>query len=302
MRVTILLATRNGAAFLPQQLESYGVQGMGDWNLLASDDGSDDATPAILERFRQDHPGRVRLLRGPGAGAAANFLSLIRAAPDAAHTALSDQDDLWLPGKIDRAIAMLDRCPPDRPAVYASRVTVCDRMLVARGLSPAPDRPPGFRNALVQNILHGHTMVLNRAALALLRQAAARGPQVVVHDWWAYQLVTGAGGTVVFDGESRVLYRQHGGNAIGAGPAGPAARLMRLRHGRQAEWMAANLAALARAADLLTPDHRALLDRIARARAAGRVALAWACWHEGIYRQGAGGRLAPALAALAGRL
>ena len=301
MTVAILLATRNGERFLPDQLNSYLSQTLTDWHLLASDDASGDGTPAILDQFRRNHPGRVTLVQGPGAGAAANFLSLIRQAPDADHIAFSDQDDLWLPGKIGRAADLLSRLPPDRPALYASRVTTCDRALSPLRLSPGPNRPPSFRNALVQNILHGHSIVCNRAAMALLHQAAGRGPDVVMHDWWAYQVVTGAGGRIVFDGESHVLYRQHGGNQIGAGQ-GMSVRLRQLAARRQAQWMTTNLAALAQATDLLDQDHRALLERIARARAVGQTAFAKACWREGLYCQGPVGHLAPVLAALVGRL
>lgn len=301
MTVAILLATRNGARFLPDQLNSYLEQTLSDWHLLASDDASGDDTPPILDRFRRDHPGRVTLMQGPQTGAADNFLSLIQAAPETDHAAFSDQDDLWLPGKIARAVTMLDAIPQGLPALYASRVTICDAALQPLRLSPAPTRPPGFRNALVQNILYGHSIVCNRAALALLRQAAGRRPQVVMHDWWAYQVVTGAGGRIVFDGESHVLYRQHGGNQVGAGPD-MAGRLKRLGARRQVQWMTATLAALTQADDLLAPDHRALLDRIVQARAAGQVAFAAACLREGLFRQGPGGRLAPALAALGGRL
>lgn len=301
MTVAILLATHNGAHFLPEQLDSYLAQTLPGWQLLASDDASGDGTLAILDRFRRDHPGRVALVQGPRQGAAANFLSLIQAAPDADYTAFSDQDDLWLPGKMARAVAMLSGLSPDRPALYASRVTICNRALRPLGLSPGPDRPPSFRNALVQNILHGHSIVCNRAAMALLRQAALRRPVVVMHDWWAYQIVTGARGQIVFDGESQVLYRQHGGNQIGAGH-GMGARLRQLAARRQAHWMTANLAALTQAADLLAADHRALLDRILKARSQGRAGFAAACLRDGLYRQGPGGRLVPALAALAGRL
>lgn len=301
MTVTILLATRNGAHFLPQQLESYEKQTLVDWQVLASDDGSDDATPTILERFRQAHPDRVRLIRGPQTGAADNFLSLIRQVREADHMAFSDQDDLWLPSKIARAVKMLSDLPAGRPALYASRVTICDASLRPIGLSPALTHPPGFRNALVQNILYGHSIVVNRAAIALLQLAAEREPQVAMHDWWAYQVVTGAGGWIVFDNESHVLYRQHGGNHVGAGQD-LIGRLMRLRARRQAQWMTATLAALTQAADLLAPEHRALLDRIALARATGRMGFAKACLREGLYRQGPGGRLTPVLAALVGRL
>lgn len=302
MTVSILLATRDGARFLPDQLASYLAQTLSDWQLLASDDASGDATPAILDRFCRDHPGRVTLVQGPGKGAAANFLSLIQAAPDADHTAFSDQDDLWLPGKIGRAVDMLSRLPPDKPALYASRVTICDRALSPLGLSPGPDRPPGFRNALVQNILHGHSILCNRAAMALLRQAAGRRPHVVMHDWWAYQIVTGAGGRIVFDDESHVLYRQHGGNQIGVRKGMAVGCLLPLQARQQAQWMTTNLAVLMQAADLLDPGHHGMLKRIVEARAAGRLAFAGICLREGLYRQGPGGSLAPAFAALAGQL
>ena len=58
-------------------------------------------------------------------------------------------------------------------------------------------------------------MVFNRAAKNLIVEASLNTP-VVSHDWWCYQIVTGAGGHVMYDPEPCLKYRQHGKNQIGA--------------------------------------------------------------------------------------
>lgn len=88
-------------------------------------------------------------------------------------------------------------------------------------------------------------MMLNRAAIDLLRASAAEAGRVVVHDWWIYQILSGVGGTVIFDEVPLLLYRQHGGNQIGAN-AGVSAKLRRFRWmlaGRFRRWNAINLSA-----------------------------------------------------------
>lgn len=199
--IAIALASYNGAAHLDAQLQSIAGQDHDNWSLWVSDDGSSDATCAIVTSFAAAHPERqVTLLQGPGAGSTRNFMALIDRVveglgqvPD--RLAFCDQDDIWLPGKLTRALGML---PDDgsTPALYGARTRLVDDDLTPRGLSPLFCRPPGFANALVQSLAGGNTMLLNAAATALLRQAGTQ-LRVVTHDWWAYQLVSGAGGQVV---------------------------------------------------------------------------------------------------------
>lgn len=299
--VAILMATRNGARHLGQQLDSILAQSHRDWSLWISDDGSDDATPAILADWQRRHPGRIHLRAGPGRGAAANFLSLLTDPAIAAdHVALADQDDVWLPGKLARALARLGRLPAG-PALYAARTRIVDEDLRPLGLSPLRRRPPGFRNALVQSLAGGNTMVLNGAARALVCRAPAVEP--VSHDWWLYQLLTGAGAHVLYDPEPVLLYRQHGGNQHGANRGGRArlSRLGRLLGGTLADWNARNIAALGACRHLLTAPARADLDRFARiAGRAGPLAAARLA-ASGIHRQSREETLALWLAALAGR-
>lgn len=308
-RVTVLLALYEGGPFLAAQLDSIAAQTGVDWRLIAGDDGSTDAGPAILRGFADAHPGRVALRDGPRQGAPANFRALLRTAPAGGLmagglTALADQDDVWLPGKLARAAEVLAGLPADRPAIYCSRVTVCDRDLVPVGLSRLPPRPPSFRHALVQNLVQGNTLVLNPAALRLVQAADLVAGPVVMHDWWIYQIVSGAGGRVVYDPEPWVMYRQHGGNVVGAndGAGARLASLGRMLRGEHRGWSRQNLAALERCAPLLAPDKRRVLAEFRRLVQCGPAARLSAMRRGGFYRQGGLSQAALWAAAALGRV
>lgn len=322
--VTILLCTLNGARFLPAQLDSYLRQTHSTWSLWISDDGSADATPALLAAFRRDHADRdIRILRGPGRGSAANFLSLL-CHPDLPPglVALSDQDDIWLPGKLARALRQLaaaqDGLAQDgadaAPLIYSAQSFYIDDQGRRRGGSRPPPGAPVFANAMLQNVLAGHSMVLNAAALALVRRAGVPaataagagggGTGVAFHDWWLTLLVTAAGGRAVLDRRRVVLYRQHGSNVLGA-PGGVRAGLLRaarvLGHD-YGDWVAANARALQAAGPLLDPANRKAVEAFLaapRRPGPGRVAL---LRRLGLHRQGRIGAALACFAAVLGRL
>ena len=304
--VTVLLALRDGGAFLSDQLESIAAQTHRAWSLVVSDDGSRDRGPEIAMRFALRFPqGRVRLRPGPRRGAAQNFLALARlAGPLSPYAAFADQDDVWIREKLEIALQWLQTVPDGIPALYCGRTIVCDGDLTARRNSPLFRRAPGFANALVQNVGGGNTMVLNRAALDLLQDTASRAEGIVAHDWWTYQLVTGAGGQVFYDPRPMLLYRQHGGNHVGANDTFPARaqRLRALLAGRYRDWNAANAAALDRVRPWLTPEARETLDAFDRARTGRLAARLAAVRAAGLYRQTIPGTLALWLAALLRRL
>lgn len=294
--VTILMATRNGAAHLPDQLASLAAQTHRDWRLWVSDDGSTDGTRAVIRAFAEAHPAHnVRLIAGPERGSAANFLSaLCHPELPQGPVALCDQDDIWLKGKLARALRRLGE--EEGPALYAA-----ESFRWSPGRRRRPSRPPairpGFANALVQNLCAGHTLVLNAAAVALVRKAGVPHG-IAFHDWWLYQLVTGAGGVCRLDPLPVALYRQHAGNALGAGgtPAGVWRRLRGVVQGDYAAWLRAHHRALAASgcltaeaeavvSDLLHPKDRARAmiglglrrdGRIGTAALVGAAALGWA--------------------------
>ena len=297
------MGCHDGARFLPEQLASIAAQSHRSWRLFASDDGSTDATRAILEDFSAAHPGQVEIRRGPCAGFAANYLALagdpgIRAG----FYAFADQDDVWQPDRLARGVARLADVPAATPGLYGGRTVLIDAAGRETGRSPRFRTAPGFGNALVQSIAGGNTMLFNQAAKELLERA--RPATVVAHDWWIYLLVSGAGGRVIYDPEPTVRYRQHAANAIGDNQ-GWAARLRRMRMlagGKLAEYSDVNLAALERAWPLLTPEAQAQVARLRRGRRQpflGRLACAP---RLGLYRQTRGGTFTLWLALVAGRL
>lgn len=304
--LAVLMATCRGAAWLGPQLDSIAVQTRPPDVILVSDDGSDDGTCALLDDFAGRHPELdLSRLAGPCTGAADNFLSLVRRTPsDIDRVAFADQDDVWLPGKLERAMVALDACDRTVPVMYCARIFICDSKLRRRVPSRLPPRALGFRNALIQNIATGSTIVLNRAALQLAREAAALTGPVVMHDWWLYQIVTGAGGRVLFDPEPQVLYRQHATNLMGAN-RGAKARITRagqLLSGVYSGWNRCNLAALDAARHLLTPDNAAIRDAFARTRTGHLRDRVGGLHRQGLYRQGRLGQMALYLAAALDRI
>ena len=271
-RVTVLMATFQAGDALAPQLESLRDQRLKPARIVISDDGSTDGTRVRLEDFAVQARREgiaVTLIDGPRRGASANFLHLL-ARPEAAAAdcvALSDQDDIWLPDKLAQAAAML--APHrDGPALLGTRSWEWNPATGRRRLSRPVPPPHDFRHALVQNFAGGNTMTLNRTAVALVQRVLPRVRAVAVHDWWLYQLIAGAGGTILFGQQPQILYRQHPGNQIGAnrGLGSKAARFMAMLRGTYRQWNDLNIAALMAGAELLTAESRALLERFARDR------------------------------------
>lgn len=186
-KVAILLCTYHGQHYLAEQLDSFAAQSHPNWEIWASDDGSEDDTHAILEAYQQKWPaGRLSIHFGPAEGFAANFLSLTcKASIKADYYAYSDQDDVWEAGKLERAVRWLETIPPNIPALYCGRTRLVDADNNEIGLSPLFSKPPSFANALMQNIGGGNTMVFNNAAAKCFTTAIHRcGIGSMMATWW----------------------------------------------------------------------------------------------------------------------
>lgn len=216
--VCVLLSVHNGSKFLTEQLKSLADQTHANWMLLWRDDGSRDDSCDILANFAAEVGAhRVKRLIEPSEklGIAASFMHLLSEAPsDAVYFAFCDQDDVWFPDKLARAVKFLETIPADRAGLYCSRQALVDEHLRPIGLSPKINRKPGLGNALVQNIATGCTVLMNMAARHHVLGAAM--PEGTLHDHWSYLVVCAAAGKVFFDPEPSIFYRQHGANAVGS--------------------------------------------------------------------------------------
>lgn len=274
-RVAVLLATFEGARFLPEQLASLAAQTHTDWVLYWRDDGSQDGTPALVENAAGP---RLRPCPGPAMrlGPAANFLFLLREAvrdPENAFFAFCDQDDVWQEEKLARALARLRRegleAEDGTPLLYCAGAELVDAHLRPLGLLRPPPLPPAFPASLTENIATGCTIVLDRHAAE--RIAASTPPPEVMHDWWSYSLVSAAGGRIIIDPEPVLRYRQHGTNAIGARRSAMARALRALARGA-GPFMAifrAHVRGLRQNAALLSPAAQGEVTAIAEALESG---------------------------------
>lgn len=231
MRVVVLMSTYRGARHVREQVESILAQLPAEGRLIVRDDGSPDGTLGVLRGFADP---RLSVTAGANIGFVRSFLTLVAQSPaDAQMVMLSDQDDVWLPHKIERAWQAIGASGAT-PTLYCSRLQLVDENLRDLGLSPRWPREPSFLNALTENIVTGCTSALNPAAVDLLR-ANGDPARIYFHDWWIY-LVVAAFGRVVVDPEPTILYRQHGGNAIGMG-AGLSRYVTMLRFLRKTNWV-----------------------------------------------------------------
>lgn len=303
--VEILMGVHNGVPYLPAQLESLSEQTYSTWRLTVSDDSPTVESAALITEFGAGIAQPVTVRPGPRKGFAANYMHLLRQMGEG-HVALADQDDVWLPDKLARAMGMLAEAPPGRPALYCARSIYWDGA-ERRQPSPVLGRPTSFRNALIENVAQGNTIVMNPAAAGLVREAAHLVPDgtIFAHDWWLYLLLAGAGGHVIVDnGPPPLLYRQHAQNLIGSG-AGLSAQIRRKQlvlAGAFGERLMMNIAALRACGHLLLPETRSTLEAFATVRrrpVLGRLA---GLGPLRLYRQSYGGTLRFWGAALLGRI
>jgi len=211
-RVIVLMSTYQGERFVGEQLRSILSQLPPHGKVMVRDDGSGDGT---VDQVIAVGDPRVTLIRGSNLGFGRSFLTLLAQVPqDSDMVMFSDQDDVWLPDKIERAWRHL-REFDGRPALYGSAQMLVDAALRPLHATPPWPRGPSLANALTENIITGCTAALNRPAIELLQRGGVPDG-VRFHDWWLY-LVVSAFGTVVYDDQPALLYRQHGGNVIGHG-------------------------------------------------------------------------------------
>jgi len=219
----ILLATYNGAAFLPEQLESIVSQAEG-WKLLVRDDGSHDGTRKLLRNIVDKNSAVIVINDGlERLGAPGNFARLLEKAKEqgAGYCALSDQDDLWLPAKLAEQltqIKVLEQKFPHCPILIHSDLEVVNRNLEI--IHPSFMQYQGIHHEdvdplsvlLCQNFVTGSTVMINRPLLDL---ALPVPKEVLMHDWWL-ALCAAVFGRLGYNRVPLVKYRQHGNNEVGA--------------------------------------------------------------------------------------
>lgn len=233
-RIEILMAAYNGTPFIGEQIDSILCQTDTDWHLTVSDDGSTDGTDAIIDEYVRQHLDRVqRVYSGRRFGGAKDHFFWMTEHCDADYIAYCDDDDTWRADKLETLRkAMLDaeeRLGSDTPILVFSDQMVTDEKL--NMLAPSLMRYQkqyfahfDYRSILMQNVVTGGAMMVNRA-LAQLALQCADASKVIMHDWWM-AAVAARFGEIVYMDEPLGAYRQHGHNSVGAKNVGSLAHIL----------------------------------------------------------------------------
>lgn len=220
--ISICMAAYNGEQFLGQQLDSIIAQSNQDWQLLIRDDGSDDNTLRIIKEYTDRLPDKIRLVADNGShlGASLNFGKLLEYA-DTDYIMFSDQDDVWLPNKIEvtlNAMKAAEQIYPDKPILVHTDLKVVDSEsnAIANSLwcyqKLFPETGDSLNKIAAHNVVTGCTAMINKKARAV---SVPVPPEAMMYDWWLALNVC-RHGKVIYLSIPSVLYRQHSKNRLGA--------------------------------------------------------------------------------------
>ncbi|WP_105113953.1 glycosyltransferase family 2 protein [Streptococcus suis] len=216
MKVNILMSTYNGQQFLAEQIRSIQDQTYTDWTLLVRDDGSSDQTKDLLQDFaRQD--SRIRLIdveEQNNLGVIKSFHRLVQY-EKADYYFFSDQDDVWLPDKLEVSLQEARLYPTDQPLMVYMDLTVVDQDLQIMTESMIRSQSHHANTQLVQelteNTVTGGVSMINHSLASLWTKTE----DIIMHDWYL-ALLASAFGKLVFIDKAGELYRQHADNVLGA--------------------------------------------------------------------------------------
>lgn len=216
MKVNILMSTYNGQQFLAEQIRSIQEQTFSDWTLLIRDDGSSDQTKDLLQDFaRQD--SRIRLIdieEPKNLGVIKSFHRLVQY-EKADYYFFSDQDDVWLPDKLEVSLQEARLYPTDQPLMIYMDLTVVNQDLQVMTESMVRSQSHHANTQLVEelteNTVTGGVAMINHS----LAELWTGTEDILMHDWYL-ALLASALGKLVFIDKPGELYRQHADNVLGA--------------------------------------------------------------------------------------
>lgn len=199
-RVAVLMSSYNGEKYIEQQIESILRQTYSNIVLYVRDDGSSDHTRSILEKYHDNK--ELILIKGENLGYINSFFALLKECEKADYYAWCDQDDIWVPEKIERAVWWLERdkkCNQEKsevPVLYFSSYDYYDENMNFQKHGLIHQRGPSFANSLLDCISLGFNSVFNHRARVYMTE---KTPMYCCgHDWWTY-MICAAFGRVLYD-------------------------------------------------------------------------------------------------------
>lgn len=199
-KVSVAMATYNGEKYIKKQIETILVNLKENDELVISDDGSTDKTRSIIESFGDK---RIVLLDGPKNGLKQNFSNAI------SHTTgdiifLSDQDDEWMPNKVEKVLSYFKQ--KDLLLIQHDAIVVDSKdSILFESFAEHRDVKTGILKNIVKNSYHGCCMVFRKE---LKKEILPIPNDIYLHDQWI-GLVAELNGKTTFISEKLMKYKRH---------------------------------------------------------------------------------------------
>lgn len=213
-----MVGTYNGEKYIREQLDSILSQKDVDVFIKVTDDCSTDSTQEILREYKNKYQNFDFFVNEVNKNFTYNFLDLFFSIKndDYDYYAFSDQDDVWLPEKLSKAISAIENKLTDNPngILYCSNLFVVNENLeYIRMQEDESIEKCNKNNFMFENIATGCTVVFDRA---FKRHAQKYYPNdIKLHDYWLF-LIAAYTANYIYDKNAYILYRQHGTNQIGS--------------------------------------------------------------------------------------
>lgn len=223
MKTDVILATYNGEKYITRLIDSLLTQSYSQFSILIRDDGSTDGTIEIIGDYEQIHKGKIKRIQDDmgNLGSSRCFMELLKHT-EADYIMLCDQDDVWLPNKIEITLEKMEGLEKiyskETPILVFTdlRVVGKDSNIVSESFwkyrKLNPETAKNWKALLASNVITGCTIMINRKAKELVLPFKL---SKMIHDQWLGVNISRYG-IIDYINTQTILYKQHGENVIGA--------------------------------------------------------------------------------------
>ncbi len=220
--LSILLATYNGGKYISKQLDSLINQSYKDWTLYIHDDGSTDDTVSIIRYYTEKFKNIILIVDDKkNLGSAQNFKHLLSIVESDIYM-FCDQDDIWLPNKIEKSVNTLTKAYKSnpQPIIVHTDLTMInqnDKVLEPSLWTFFKIRPEILKHrnyVLCSCYMTGCTMCFNKEAKKYLLSIPN---EFKLHDQWMAIEAAFSNASIISIAEPTILYRQHNSNVTKIG-------------------------------------------------------------------------------------
>ena len=289
-RIAIILGFYNGNKYIAEQIDSIICQTHKNFKLFIFDDNSYEKINFSNSKFFKNDYSKISIIkRDYNLGFAQNFLQGLKdVGSNFDYYAFSDQDDIWEKNKLEISLEKIQNKKSNKLILYSSRTAYynsnCSKEISS---SKIFKRKLNFQNSLIQNIAGGNTILLNRKARELVVKSI-KSEKYISHDWWCYQIISAAGGEIIFNPDKSVKYRQHDKNIIGGnqGTKEISKRLKKFFSGKFSEWSDLNIENLNKNKYLFKKNNLQIFEYFQKARRSKNLLMKLTFYlKSGVFRQ-----------------